>query len=348
LEVKDCIIVLVKVSVVVPNWNGEKDLPSCLDSLRLQSQSAQIIVVDNNSSDNSVNLVQKKYPQVELIKLKKNKGFTGGVNAGIRRSIETGSKYVALLNSDAVAHRQWLKKLIYFLEQNPQAGIVSPKILDYEGKRLDSAGDIYTIWGLPYPRGRGEIDNGQYDNERWIFGASGAASCYRTKMLKEIGLFDEDFFAYYEDVDISFRAQLAGWKVAYVPDAIVYHQIGAASSKIKDFTAYQTLKNLPMLMWKNVPLGLLPKVWPRFELAYTAIALRTLQRRQFGAFFKGIMAWGILWPKKFIQRYKIQKTRKVSNNYLSSIIVYDLPPNAIKLRKVRRLWWKLRGKDADA
>jgi GT2 family glycosyltransferase len=199
---------------------------------------------------------------------------------------------------------------------------------------------------LPYPRGRGEKISNEYDNVTAVFGASGGASIYRVKMLEQIGLFDEDFFAYYEDVDLSFRAQLAGWKVAYVPGAVVYHQIGATSSRVPDFTTYQTLKNLPMLMWKNVPWRLMPKVWWRFELAYTLIVIRALSRGQFGAVFKGLVMWIVLSPKKFYQRHQIQKRRKVTIEYLNSMITQDLPPNAHSLRKLRAQWWKLRGKHA--
>lgn len=333
-----------KVSVVIPNWNGEHDLPTCLNSLLNQGFQAQIIVVDNGSTDGSVSLLRDKYSQVELVALPKNKGFSGGVNVGIKLAMEQGAKYVALFNNDAVADKTWLKTLESFMEVKPETGIATSKIVDKSGRRLDSTGESYTIWGLPYPRGRGETDVNKYDDNTLVFGASGAASIYRVKMLKEIGLFDQDFFAYYEDVDLSFRAQLAGWKVAYVPHAIVYHRIGATSGKVKDFTTYQTLKNLPMLMWKNVPWKLMPKVWPRFELAYSAIAFRALTRGQFGAFFKGTLMWGILWPKKMLQRYKIQKSRKVTNDYVWSIIAHDLPPNAHNLRRLRNYWWKLWGK----
>ena len=136
---------------------------------------------------------------------------------------------------------------------------------------------------------------------------------------------------------------MAGWKVAYVPKAVVHHQIGATSGRVKDFTTYQTLKNLPMLMWKNVPWGLMPKVWPRFMLAYMGIGTKALLRGQFGAFFKAILVGTILLPKKILQRFSIQKRRKVSNEYLWQIITRDLPPNARKLRNLRSRWWKLKG-----
>jgi GT2 family glycosyltransferase len=330
-----------KVAVVIPNWNGAKDLALCLDSLLKQTSISHTIVVDNGSSDNSLHLIENKYPSVEVIKLRKNRGFAGGVNPGIKKAMEDGYDYIALLNNDAIADKQWVEQLSSFLDENSKVGIVTSKIYDQHKKILDSTGDIYTVWGLAFPRGRGEPANDKYDKHTEIFGASGGASLYRSEMFKEVGLFDEDFFAYYEDVDISFRAQLAGWKVAYEPNAIVYHQIGATSSKIKDFAIYQTLKNYPQLLWKNVPLKLLPKIFPRFVLAYFMIWGRAILRGKIWASSKGVLASIILWPKKLIQRYKIQKHRKVSAEYINSIITHDLPPNAHNLRKLRQAWWKM-------
>lgn len=334
-----------KVYVVIPNWNGADRTRACLDSLKKQSQKHRVVVVDNGSVDESVKIIEKDYPDVHLIRHNKNKGFAGGVNAGVRYAIEQNGEYVALLNNDAVADNDWLKHLVDFLDKNPKAGIATSKILEYTGKELDSTGEAYTTWGLSFPRGRDQEDKGQFDNDTWIFGASGGASLYRVKALEDVGLFDEDFFAYYEDVDLSFRAQLAGWKVAYVPQAVVYHQIGATSSAIKGFTTYQTLKNLPLLLWKNVPWSLMPKIWPRLALAYTGILVSALQRGQFGPVIKGVVMGTVLWPKKLVERRYIQKSRKVPASYIASIITHDLPPNAAKLRGLRDKWWRLRGKN---
>ncbi|HLG90937.1 MAG TPA: glycosyltransferase family 2 protein [Candidatus Saccharimonadales bacterium] len=336
---------MTKTSVVIPNWNGAKAISGCLDSLVKQTLPSQTIVVDNGSTDRSLAIIRDEHPDVDLIALPKNKGFAGGVNVGIKRAIENGSKYVALLNNDAVADKAWLKSLVDFMEDNQKAGIATSKMLNGAGKRLDSTGEAYTIWGLPYPRGREESRTDKYDQDIWIFGASGGASIYRIKMLKEIGLFDEDFFAYYEDVDLSFRAQLAGWKVAYAPKAVVYHQIGATSSRIQGFITYQTIKNLPWLFWKNIPPGrIFLKVLLRFELAYTAFIIKAIARGQVWAVVKGLSVYVILWPKKIWQRIQIQRRKKVSNDYIWDIITHDLPPGAHNLRKLRGWWWRLTGK----
>lgn len=332
------------VAVIVPNWNGADHLAACLDSLLAQSVKADVIVVDNGSVDGSLELLAK-YPDINVIRQKRNLGFAGGVNIGFREAIRGGAEYAAALNNDAVADKDWLKQLVAAAAANPRVGIVTSKILTIDGSLIDSTGDYLTVWGLPYPRGRGEADEGKYDDSTDVFAASGGASLYRVKMLQEAGLFDEDFFAYYEDVDLSFRAQLAGWKVRYQPEALVYHQIGGTSGKIKGFATYQTIKNLPWLFWKNIPGGkILLKVLPRFTLAYLAIVGGALKRGQLGPVIKGVCAHTVRMPKKAVQRRRIQKNRKVSKDYIWDMLVKDLPPNARNLRKLRSAWQKLGGR----
>ena len=334
----------VKTCVVVPNWNGKSTLAACLDSLLAQTEPATIIVVENGSIDGSLEFLQQNYPQVELVVNQENLGFAGGVNSGIRRAIELGAQYVALFNNDALADKKWLKELVACLDKNPEVGIATCKLLGEDGKHIDSTGDYYTVWGLPYPRGRGEEDARQYDKQMDVFAASGGASLYRVSMLNEIGLFDEDFFAYYEDVDISFRAQLAGWKVAYVPSAVAHHATGTTSSKLKGFTTYQTMKNQPLLFYKNVPRSLRGKIYRRFMLAHTLFFLRAVSRGQGWVALQGDAKATWLFFTKWSERRRIQKSRKVSDEYIWSILVHDLPPNAKALRSLRNKWWKLRGK----
>jgi GT2 family glycosyltransferase len=333
------------VAVVVPNWNGADSLDDCLDSLLAQSLPVRVIVVDNGSTDGSLKLLEK-YAGIEVILHDENKGFAGGVNAGFRRAIDDGLKYVATLNNDAVADTDWLKHLVAALDTSPKIGIVTSKILTADGKKIDSTGDYLTIWGLPYPRGRGETEIDKYDGQTDVFGASGGASLYRVKTLQEVGMFDEDFFAYYEDVDLSFRAQLAGWKVRFEPRSTVRHQIGATSSKLKGFTAYQTMKNQPLLLYKNLPAAFWWRVGWRFTLAHTLFFLRAVSRGQGWPALKGdLKGTGLLFKKHF-ERRRIQKKRTVSDEYVWQSLVHDLPPTARALRKLRRGWWKLRGKQA--
>lgn len=336
-----------KVVVVIPNWNGAEGLGKCLASLREQTLQPHIIMVDNGSVDTSVALVEQHYPEVEIIRHGHNKGYAGGVNPGFRRAIDMDADYVAPFNNDAIADKRWLEALVSYLDQHPEVGVAAPKVTSSDGSHLDSTGDYYTNWGLAYPRGRGETDNGQYDNQTTIFAASGAASLYRVSMLKEIGLLDEDFFAYYEDVDISFRAQLAGWKVAYVPTAVVFHELSVTGVRIKGFFTYQTIKNVPWLFWKNVPASLIWHILPRFALAQLLFFGRAVQRGHGWYALKGLAVSLGLLPKKLVERRRIQAGRKVTTDYIWSMLTHDLPPNAYNLRKLRAAWWKItKGKTA--
>lgn len=333
-----------KVAIIVVNWNGLEDLPSCLSSLQLQTQASEIIVIDNGSVDGSVEFLTDKFSEVTLLPQSKNYGFTGGVNIGMEYALNNNFDYVALFNNDAIADKNWLKHLVTALEKNPKLGISTCKLTTIDKSHIDSTGDMYTSWGLPYPRGRGEPYSNKYDHDTDIFGASGGASTYRATMLKEVGFMDDHFFAYYEDVDISFRAQLAGWKVQFIPQSIAFHKIGGTSGKIKGFTTYQTMKNLPMVLWKNVPTSLLSTMLPRFTLAYTLFAGRAIVSGRGIPAIKGLFVFIKNIPYIINQRRYIQRNKSVSNDYIRSIITYDLPPNASALRKLRDKWRKLRGK----
>jgi GT2 family glycosyltransferase len=335
--------------VVIPNLNGGEELLAALRSLRKQTLPAHIIVVDNASTDGSAHAAQTKFPGVEFIWNKRNRGYAGGVNPGFKRAIELGVTYVAPFNDDAVADKDWLQHLVNALDKNPQHAAACCKVLKEDKQTIDSTGDYLTSWGLPYPRGRDEIDRSQYDipGENGvcdIFAASGAASLFRVEALRQVGLFDEDFFAYYEDVDLGFRLQLAGWKIAYVPESRVYHKVGMTSGRVKGFTTYQTMKNQPLLLWKNLPLAFWPRVVPRFIVAYLLFMARAFQRGHGWYAIKGAAMAHLLGAKKISERWRIQKSRILSNRALWSLVVRDLPPNARALRTLRRKWWKLRGK----
>jgi len=333
-----------QVTVVIPSWNAREEIGACLKSLEAQTYKAHIIVVENGSIDGSLQYIKAEFKHVEVIEHRENKGFAGGVNAGIKKAIRDGADYVALFNNDAIASKTWLEELITALDNNPSVGIVTCKLMDAHKKHLDSTGDYYTTWGLPYPRGRGEPVSDKYDRETAVLGASGGASLYRVRLFEDIGLFDEDFFAYYEDVDISLRAQLAGWKVRFEPKSVAYHQIGMTSGRIKGFTTYQTMKNLPLLLWKNVPARYLWRVLPRFTLAYCLFFARAIQRGHGRMAIQGWLKSIRLMPLKLVERHEIQRDRGVSAKYIWTLMTHDLPPNADKLRKLRAWWWRFTGR----
>lgn len=162
-----------KIFVVVPNWNGADLLADCLKSLKAQALKATLVVVDNGSTDKSVSIIKDHFPHVHLIRLTENTGFAGGVNAGIRYAIEQKADAIALFNNDAVAHKNWLKELVKTMESERTAGIVTGKLLRDDRKHFDSTGDFYSVWGMPFPRGRNQKDTGQYDRVETVFGASG-------------------------------------------------------------------------------------------------------------------------------------------------------------------------------
>lgn len=316
-----------KIFVVIPNWNGADMIAAALKSLEKQTQKHHVVVVDNGSIDASVEIIEQEFPSVHLIKLPVNTGFSGGVNTGIRYALDQDADAIALLNNDAVAEKNWLKELVMLMSNKPEAGIVTSKIARSDKKHLDSTGDFYSAWGTAFPRGRDEADNGQYETAEEVFAASGGASLYRTELFMQVGLFDQDFFAYYEDVDISFRARLAGWKVWYQPKAVVYHEVGATSSKIHDFGTYHGLKNIFFLSYKNLPLSLLIWQLPKRAVYYIGLHARAWTLGKPVASLKALGMVIVLLPKKTFERWKIQSKRTVSAKDIDALIYHDLPPS---------------------
>ena len=315
-----------RVIIVVPNWNGNYFLDHCLSSLSRQTFSHAEIVVDNGSTDGSYETIETKFPDINLIKLDRNYGFAGGVNCGIQKAILDGNEYVALFNNDAVAETDWLEKLVARMDANPKAAIVTSKILHLDDDKLDSTGDFYSVYGFSFPRGRDELDTGQYDDDTNIFAASGGASLYRVAALKEIGLFDESFFAYYEDVDISFRAQLAGWEVLYEPSARVRHAIGGTSSKHGNFSRYHTIKNFFYLYYKNMPTKLYWKYLPKFLFAYILLLGKDILKLRLGTHLRAVGTALIHFPEMKHKRFKIQRSRKISADQVDALLYKEMPP----------------------
>lgn len=325
-----------RVAIIVLNWNGVEDTIKCLSSLYQQTyQNFRIIVIDNGSTDDSKEKLNdyKKNSDIDIIFEKNNLGFAGGVNVGIKKAIKDKYDFVALFNNDAIADKNWLSNLVLAMDDD-NVGIATGLLLRRDGKTIDSTGDWYSIWGLPFPRNRNDLTNKAPKESQNIFGATGGASLYRVEMLKEIGLFDEDFFAYYEDVDISFRAQLYGWKVKYVPKAIAYHEQGTSSNKISGFAVYQTFKNLPLLYHKNVPQKLKSKIRMKFFMAYylmllNAIAKKGIAKHALKGWFRGKK----LSKKAKIERIVIQNGKKVSDEYIFNLIYKNIPPGQTGLIK---------------
>ncbi len=322
-------------AVVIPNWNGRQDLPACLDSLREQTVPIEIVVVENGSSDGSAEMLRMSYPDVTVLAQPVNLGFAGGVNVGLRYAMHRGHEYVALLNNDAIAAPTWVEHLVAEMSRDEGVGMVASKFLTMDGTRIDSTGECYSTWGLPFPRGRGEERLDAYDAHTELFGASGGSTLYRTEMLRDIGLFDEDFFAYFEDVDLSWRAHLRGWRVRLAPAAVAYHRIGATSGRLPGFTTYQTLKNLPWVVAKNVPRRYLSTVVPRLALAYTLTFWRAVLRGHGGIAVKGAVVATVKFPGKLAARRAIQRGRLIDDEAVGRLLTWDLPPGSTNLRRLR-------------
>ena len=312
-----------RVTVVVPNWNGERFLDLCLSSLRNQTfRDFETVLADNGSSDNSVEFVTQNYPEVRVVRLPENRGFTAAVNAGIKASSE--AEYVALLNNDTEVDPGWVEALVRAAERHPEAGLFASKLVDFADRRvLDGAGDALRKSGLPYRIGHGEIDRGQFEREAFVFGACAAGALYRRPLFEEIGLFDEDFFSNCEDGDISFRAQLAGYRCLYVPGSVVYH-IGSASTGGKRSTTNTRLgtQNSINLLVKNLPA---PLAWRMLPSLLSGQILRLVTAVLFSggllrAYLSGLAgAWRML-PQMLKKREEIQKRRRVSDDYVRRLL----------------------------
>jgi GT2 family glycosyltransferase len=243
--------------VVIVNWNGKHLLGECLDSLLAQSVGGvEIILVDNGSHDGSAGYVLERYRDVRVVSLTENIGFAGGNNAGIR--VASG-KYIALLNNDTKVDPNWLTNLLKEAEASPSiVGMWASKILSYDNPDvIDNVGLIMYPDGLGRGKGRLEKDEGQYDQRQEAFFPSGCAGLYRREMLDEIGLFDEEFFAYADDVDLGLRARLAGWQCIYVPSAKVYHKYSASSSAHSPFKAFLVERNRIWVLLKYYPIEMI-------------------------------------------------------------------------------------------
>lgn len=244
------------VSVVVVNWNGLAYLEECIDSVEAQSYPRlEFLMVDNGSSDGSRPWLRARCQgKWELIELDVNRGFAGGVNEGIRAS---RGEFVALLNNDAVADRAWLTALTAGMS-DPGVGMAASKILFYEQRQvIDKAGHLFYPDGLNRGRGAGETDRGQFDREDGIFFPDGCAALYRRSMLRDVGLFDEQFFAYGDDADLGLRARWRGWDCRYVPSATVYHRHSRSLGKYSPGKAFLVERNRFWVAVKLLPLPLL-------------------------------------------------------------------------------------------
>lgn len=321
------------VAVVVLNYKGWKDSVQCIKSLFGQTyDNFHILLIENGSNDQSADeLSGLKNRRLTFVKNPVNTGFTGGVNQGITWATEQGYDAVALLNNDAQVKPDWLEKLVEAMQKH-EASLVTSLMLTADGSRIDDAGDFYTTWGIPMLRSEGDPSS-KAPESGFVFGGTGGATLYKTELFKDIGLFDNTFFAYNEDVDIDWRAQLRGHKAYYEKAAVAYHKHSATSKKIPGFTTRQVFRNLPIVFLKNVPFPMIIPMGIKFVIVYTAFVFYKIIKGSGGAALVGVWRSLKLWPHAFRERRRIQSSKTVTNAYIKSILHKGLPLRSIKRLK---------------
>ncbi len=319
---------MIKVSVVIPNYNGIDYLRPCIDSLGEQTYiDFETIIIDNASIDDTYKWIPEQYPDILFKVLDQNYGFSRAVNEGIKLS---RGEYVLLLNNDTIVEKDFIAELVKEIEKDEKIFSVSSKMIAYTDHNImDDAGDEYTVVGWGYKIGDGRSVE-CYKQRAKVFSACAGAALYRAKVFDEIGYFDENFFAYMEDVDISYRARIYGYYNTYCPDAKVYH-IGSATSgsKYNEFKVKLAARNNIYVPYKNMPLLQLIINIPALLLG---MIVKCLWFRKRG--FEKIYIEGI--KEGFSTLHKIQKVPfKFSNtiNYIK--IEYLLIKNTFKYIKLK-------------
>lgn len=309
-------------TVIIPNYNGQSFLGECLDSLKNQDHSFDVVIIDNASQDGSAAYIKENYPEFILIENHENHGFAAAVNQGIKAS---DSEYIFLLNNDVLLEAETIPNLLKCIKKDDKIFAVSSKIIQYhDPTRMDDAGDEYTILGWTRRVGYGKSPD-KYVLEREIFSACAAASIYRRSILDEIGYFDENFFAYMEDVDISYRARIQGYTCLYCPKAVVYHVgSGTSGSRYNEFKTRLAARNNVYVPYKNMPWFQLAINAPFLVIGYL-IKYFFFRSQGYGNTYlsglkKGFKSWG--------QINRVQYTPKNFRNYLK--IEWMLIKNTVK------------------
>ena len=330
----------IMVSIIVINWNGKRFLRECLQSLYEQTyQDMEALLIDNYSTDGSREMLSEYATRSRLFYNPKNIGYCGAANLGI---VESRGDYLLILNPDVVLSPDYLRKLVLCAEQHPQVGSITGKLLRFDHQTLDSAGQFLRNNLTPLERGYNQTDIGQHNVAEYVFSACGAAAFYRRNMLEAIQIdgeyFDTSYFAFYEDLDIGWRAQLAGWKAYYLPDALAYHYRGGGFA---DKPAASWLSRLPFAprssfmekprfaqrhILKNRYLTLMKNAaWPEILLGLPNIARLELLIAGYVLFVHPslLFAWGdllTLLPQAWRKRQKIQARRVVDAMYIAGFL----------------------------
>ncbi len=319
-----------EISVVVVNWNGRQFLEECLQSLRRQTfRDFEVIFVDNGSADGSVSYVQNRFPEVTVVPLSENRGFTGGNIAGYQQS---KGKLIALLNNDTEVHAGWLDEIYQAAMQYPEAGSFASRMMYFDDrKRIENCGFDLGTAGVTVDLGRGELEATRWESSNAVFGACGGAVVYRRSMLDDVGFLDPDFFMVYEDVDLSFRAQLRGYPCIYVPAAVVYHRYRATLGRASVGQVFYSQRNIEFVYFKNMPLVLMLLSLPQRLLYEVGSAIYFARTGRGAAFARAKFDALRHLPSLLKKRKQIQQRRILANHQLRSLLK---PVLAIKFRKL--------------
>lgn len=280
-----------KASIIIVNWNGENHLRECIDSILLQSykDKYEIIVVDNFSSDKSFEILNSYKDMIKTIYLKENTGFDKGNIIGMS---EASGEFIILLNNDTKAEEYWLEELIKIAESDKKIGIVGSVMLRWDTRIVDTAGDGCTWAGVGFKLFSGKnYDDIPEDIE--AFGACAGAALYKRSLIEKIGFLDESFFMNLEDVDLSYRARLAGYDVSIARRSIVYHKVSSSVKKVSYMGNYYASRNVELVWWKNTPKRYLIRSLPDRLLHLISSLVSSLRSREkFLSYSKGkVVAW---------------------------------------------------------
>jgi len=313
---------MAETSVIIVNLNGMEHIESCLASLFRQTYSDfEIILVDNGSTDGSLYYVRRNFPKVKVLLLEKNTGFAYATNRGIA---QTSSPYIALLNNDIELEANWLQHMVGTLKGHPQTGAAACKMLNFFDRDIiDAAGDVLTRAVSAEARGHGEKDSGQYDVADYVFGPCAGAAAYRREVFDQIGLFDERFFAFYEDIDLDFRMQSSGWKVMYVPAAVCFHKRGATAQTMQRMAVKLHVRNNILFVLKNVPSRTLIRRLPSILKSRLRVWSAYSRKGHAVAVLQGLMEALMRVPEMLSERKTVQSQRKVTVEYIESLMDFS-------------------------
>jgi GT2 family glycosyltransferase len=312
-----------KVSIIILNYNETKLTLHCLASLaKITYLNYEIILVDNGSKEDIEPLIKQKPRNVIIIKNKINLGYAEGNNVGYQKA---SGEYILFLNNDTVVEKDFLKPLVTALENDKQLAAVQPKIMQYPRKEfIDSVGSYFLFSGFLYHLGHNKKDKKKYHKEGSVFSMKGACMLFKKEVLDEIGVFDKDYFAYFEETDLCHRVWLAGYKIFYIPSATIYHEGGQTSKKLQSaFVQFHSYKNRIYTYMKNFQLSTLVRVLPLHLFLCEVITLLYVVTGKFPLAFaiQKALFWNLFHMNMIIkQRKQMKKLRKINDSvYLPKV-----------------------------